>query len=55
MEERDLKKVGCGGGSGLDSGSSGFLGEALGSLDGCHHPDEDQILTTTFLKDPSKL
>ena len=31
-----------------DSESYGFLKGALGNLDTCHHPDDDQILTTTL-------
>ena len=41
-----FRKVGCGGGSRLDSGSCEFLGEALGTRDTCHLPDESQILIT---------
>ena len=40
------RKVGCGGGSMLNFGSCEFLGEALGSWDTCHLPDESQILIT---------
>jgi len=36
-----------GGNSGLDSGSCEFLGEALDSLDTCHHRYKGQILTAT--------
>ena len=43
----DSRKIGCGEYSEMDSKSCEFLGEALGNLNTCHHPDAGQILTIT--------
>ena len=45
--EDSYGKVGCGGSFGMDSESHGYLGEPLDSSNTCHHPDADQILSTT--------
>jgi len=47
MIERSSGKAGCGRVFGMDSKSCGCLGGTLDSLDTCHHPGADQILTTT--------
>ena len=46
QDKDDSRKIRCGRGSRMDyMGVVDFSGEALGSLDICHHPDEGQILT----------
>ena len=44
-------KVECGGDFRMDSESCECLEKLLRSLDMSHHPDADQILTTTLIKD----